>query len=121
MVVDDVAADGMRRPCMREEGVHIVPAIPDNCLLVLEFQDESGGVFWNLDEEDLVDGFSRKSGSSVALGDLPQGDVASQFGLDGRDVETFNEDVEVALEDCLLRGVALHVQIIRAGELVTHD
>lgn len=116
MIVDDVAADSMRRPCMREERVHIVSAVPDYGLFVLQLQNKSGRVFWNLNEEDLVDGFSRKSGTSVTLSNLPQGDVAGQLRLDGRDGETFNENVEVTLEDWLLRGVGLHVQIIRGKE-----
>lgn len=106
-IVHDVAADGMGGAGVVEEGVHVVPAVPNHLVLVLQFQDEAVRVLGHFDQEDLVDRFVRDRRSSAAFCDLSEGDVAGEFALGLGGVEGFNEDVEVALEDWR-RGVALH-------------
>ena len=110
-VVDDVTGDAMRRPRMVEKRIDIVSTVPNHALPLPQLKHQSRRVLRHLNQKHLVHRCSRRRRSSIALGDLPQRDVAGERGLDCRCVEIFDEDVEVSLEVRLRLG-GLHVQII---------
>lgn len=107
VVVEDVALDGVRRSRVFEERSDVESTIAYEFITCFEFQGKTGGVFRNLDQENFIDGFARRSGGGVALGYKSKRQMAYNICLGGWDGDGLYSDVQISSDDCL-RLLFLH-------------
>lgn len=99
---------------MREERVYIVSALSQRCAILFELSNETSRIFWNLDEEDFIDGSAWSIDFCFTGSISTEGEGTGGLLFTFCEGEVLDEDVKVASDFYWFSGLwfFLHIQIL---------